>query len=405
MAKIAFLATASLESPYSGGRCLPWAKYLHRQGHQVHIVTLHHHWTSDVPRHFRHEGVHIHQIGQMHVRKLGDVTQYFSFSRLLWTVARSFGAMTRTVLALRPHIIHIGKPHPQNTLAGLIAGSVLRGSKVFLDYDDYESGINRFNTSFERWVIRLFENRSPRYVHGVTTHTTFLHRRLLQNGVPETRLLRLPSGFDPEWGRATGPIPSTSWRGYGFPRWADGDLPVLYVGTIAFTSHALEILFEAIPRVLSREKRAFFVFVGGGADLEQAREQVRAMGIDSRVCFMGRVPHGQVPRILRDALVSVDPVRDTPVDRARWPLKIVESLGMGVPVVTGDVGDRREILQGDTGGTLVRPGDPQALAAGILETLERRRAVPGWAQVIQDSAVSRFHAGILAERLAAFYLR
>src|SRR5258708_3776490 len=67
------------------------------------------------------------------------------------------------------------------------------------------------------------------------------------------------------------------------------------------------------------------------------------------------------------------PPRPRPARRpgVRTPLKIVESLAAGVPVVTGDVGDRAEVL-GPAAGLLVRPGDARALAGGIAELLEHR---------------------------------
>ncbi|HJZ49676.1 MAG TPA: glycosyltransferase family 4 protein, partial [Roseiflexaceae bacterium] len=48
--------------------------------------------------------------------------------------------------------------------------------------------------------------------------------------------------------------------------------------------------------------------------------------------------------------------------------KIVESLASGVPVVTGDVGDRAEMLTPGAG-VLARPGDAHALAEGIAALL------------------------------------
>lgn len=55
--------------------------------------------------------------------------------------------------------------------------------------------------------------------------------------------------------------------------------------------------------------------------------------------------------------------------RGRSPLKIVESMAAGVPVVTGDVGDRREMLGNGAAGVLVQPGNPEALANGMLTLL------------------------------------
>ncbi|MDW8147516.1 MAG: glycosyltransferase [Roseiflexaceae bacterium] len=61
-------------------------------------------------------------------------------------------------------------------------------------------------------------------------------------------------------------------------------------------------------------------------------------------------------------------MHDTPAAAARSPLKIVESMAAGVPVVTGNVGDRREIIS-DAAGLTVPPGDAQALADGIATLL------------------------------------
>jgi glycosyltransferase involved in cell wall biosynthesis len=67
--------------------------------------------------------------------------------------------------------------------------------------------------------------------------------------------------------------------------------------------------------------------------------------------------------------VTVDPVQDDDVARTRSPLKIFESLAVGTPVVTGDIGDRRFIMANGQAGMLVPPGDAQALAEGILVVL------------------------------------
>ncbi|MCA1553208.1 MAG: glycosyltransferase, partial [Chloroflexi bacterium] len=77
----------------------------------------------------------------------------------------------------------------------------------------------------------------------------------------------------------------------------------------------------------------------------------------------------QTPRYLCAADCSVDPVYDTPASRSRSPLKIVESMALGVPVVTGDVGDRREMLANGGAGVLVHAGAAQALARGVLRVL------------------------------------
>ena len=72
----------------------------------------------------------------------------------------------------------------------------------------------------------------------------------------------------------------------------------------------------------------------------------------------------------------VDPVFDDEVARSRSPLKVVEGMAAGTPVVTGDVGDRRATLENGRAGVLVAPGSAEALAEGmvvVLDDPERRR--------------------------------
>ena len=89
-------------------------------------------------------------------------------------------------------------------------------------------------------------------------------------------------------------------------------------------------------------------------------------------------------RCCRRPNVSVDPVREDDVARARSPLKIVESLALGVPVVTGDVGDRHEVL-GPAGRTTV-PGDACALARVLQDLLGDREALQAAARAAPERA-------------------
>jgi len=72
------------------------------------------------------------------------------------------------------------------------------------------------------------------------------------------------------------------------------------------------------------------------------------------------------------------------VARARSPLKIVESLASGVPVVTGDVGDRREML--GAAGLIVAPGDARALAEGLELLLSNRAEQRRMAEAARERA-------------------
>ena len=75
---------------------------------------------------------------------------------------------------------------------------------------------------------------------------------------------------------------------------------------------------------------------------------------------------------------------------------------LGVPVVTGDIGDRREILANGEAGLLVQPGSAPALAEGMLHLLRDEEL-----RVSLSSScklhVSRYSWGKLAQRVLNFY--
>jgi glycosyltransferase involved in cell wall biosynthesis len=157
------------------------------------------------------------------------------------------------------------------------------------------------------------------------------------------------------------------------------DAPVVgYIGTLSVHSHAVDLLLSAFRYIVNQVPSARLVLVGGGEDIEALMAQAQALGIGGSIVFAARVEPSAIPAYYAMADVTVDPVRDDLTARARSPLKVLESLTMGVPVVTGDIGDRRELLASGDLGVLVTPGSEGDLATGLLSLLnnvERRHTM------------------------------
>ncbi len=400
--RVVFLLTTSLESPYGLGRCLPFARQLAAQGHDVHLVALHHDLTPTTVRHFSLDGVQVHYVGQMHVRKRGDVTTYFRSWRLLWVVLTGCLGLTWSAIRLRGDVYHIGKPHPQNSVAGLIAARLTGRRRVLvLDYDDLEAAINRFSGNWQQRLAGWLEDHVPFWVDGVTVHSSYLQLRLQRAKLAPGRMLPLPSCVDPERFANVDSDVQERWRA----QLAIDNCPVVvYVGTLALHNHPVDLLLEAFALLLQRLPTAILLIVGGGADLAAVRSQAERLGIAPHCRFTGRVEGAAVPHLLRLAQVSVDPVVDDPVARARWPLKIVESMAAGVPVVTGAVGDRQLMLGNGLAGILVKPGDAVDLATA-LETVLADPALQRQLQLGCLTQARQFDVRQLTQQLVDFYAR
>ena len=381
--RITFLLTQSLESPSGLGRYWPLSKELVRLGHKVVILALHHDFRTVDRRRFIREGVEVHYVGQMHVRKVGSSKFYFGPTRLVWVATLATWRLMRAALRTPTDVYHLGKPHPMNGLAVLLP-RLVRSKPVYLDCDDYEAASNRFGQNWQKPVVAFFENRLPAIAVGITVNTRFTLERLKGLGYPAERIIYVPNGVDRyRFSNISDAAVETLRRQLGL---VDRKV-VLYVGSLSLASHAVDLLLKAFAIVRHAEPRATLLLVGGGEDYEALQVHAEALGLSEGVHFVGRVSPGKVPLYYLLADVSVDPVRDDPTGRARSPLKVMESLAVGTPVVTSDVGDRREYLGSERAGKLVAPGDANALASGILHVLQN----PDIALEMQRAAQSLRH--------------
>ena len=378
--RILFLLTQDLQSPSGLGRHFPLAKSLAARGHQVHIAALHGDFDHLSIKEFTEQGVSVQYVAQMHVRKTGNEKTYFSSWGLIW---RALQATWRLSQAARQHpadIIHVFKPHPMNSIAGL-AGKLGRHSRLFLDCDDREAG-GHFTGSWQRRGVEFFENWMPRWVDHITTHNSDLENFLLGLGVPQSKITYLPNGVDfQRFGSLDPEIVNHLRNQLGL-----NDIRVVaFIGTLGLVSHPVDLLMKAFVSVHDQLPDSRLLIVGGGEDIQKLHEMATKLGIQGEVLFTGRVAPDQIPAYYRLAEAVVDPVYDNPVGRSRLPLKLFESWAMKIPFITGDVGDRRRVMGTPPAGILVPPGDPEALAQGILQVLTQ----PGLAEAITKLGTER----------------
>jgi glycosyltransferase involved in cell wall biosynthesis len=176
----------------------------------------------------------------------------------------------------------------------------------------------------------------------------------------------IPNGFDPDRFLPVTPDEREAVR----RRWKlEGQQVVLYPGSLSLSNHPIGLLLDAFARVRHSLSTARLLLVGGGEDYDRLAQAICKRELDQAVVMTGRIDPAQVPAVYAASEVVVDPVYDDEVAQARSPLKIVESLACGVPVVTSAVGDRAAMLDQGQAGVLVTPGNGQALAEGILSVL------------------------------------
>ena len=378
--RVVYLCTSGLDYPSPHGRWLPMARARVQAGDEPHLLLLHPTFDqlTDAARDAMQDGVHIHYVGQMQVYGLPGQRRHFGPLQLLLVSLRSAWALARHAMALSPAELVLCKPQPVNSLAMLWAAwrqrqSSDKSSNAFntfnVDCDDYEAAANQFSTGWmgdmQRWLVQWCEDEMPRRAGQITVNTRYLYERYRTLGIDESRLRRVPNTA-----RAI-PTPDASQVAHLRAELGLEGRPVIaYVGTLNQVAHAVDLLLDALPWVLAQVPEVRLVIVGDGDDRAVLKQQAVRLNIAHAIVWRGRVPQECVPLYFALANCSVDPVYDTPAARGRSPLKIVESLAAGTPVVTGDVGDRSDMIGHN--GVIVGPGQANLLALGIVQLLKSK---------------------------------
>lgn len=368
--RLVWLLPMGIERP-SGRRYFNLARALAKQGHRVRLLALHPDLASCARRRFVQDGVEVWYVGQMHARKSGTTPQRFGPLALLGVLLRSTAGMLWGILCSPADAYHLGKPQPINGLAALVGVMAVRNQRFFVDCDDDEVESNRFTAAWQRRVFAFWQSLLPRLARGATANTPFLMARLRRAGVPQ--IVYVPNGVDlSHWTLPPAAETAQLRQALGLAE----QRVVAYVGTLALHNHPVLLLVHAFAAIAAQSPDVALLLIGGGEDVARLRAVVDELGLRERVRFTGDLLPALVRRYLALAVVSVDPVNDDAVARARSPLKIFESMALGIPVVTGAVGDRAALLDNGAAGMLVPPGDSAALATALhaLLTDETRRA-------------------------------
>jgi glycosyltransferase involved in cell wall biosynthesis len=107
------------------------------------------------------------------------------------------------------------------------------------------------------------------------------------------------------------------------------------------------------------------LIVGEGPELKRLRTLADSLGVQTRVRFLGSVPHMN----LRDIYVACDALV-VASSREGWPNVVLEALACGTPVIATPVGGIPEILTSPDAGILLKARTPEALSQAVKQLFQ-----------------------------------
>jgi glycosyltransferase involved in cell wall biosynthesis len=169
---------------------------------------------------------------------------------------------------------------------------------------------------------------------------------VMTNGVAKERFRR---DFDRAGSRAR----------YGLGR------SIVLGGTGQFLAwHGLQDLVERLGPV-AEEKDLRFFFVGDGPARADVMAAAERLGVASRVHFTGMQPIDAVPDLLAALDIAVVPSAAAHAS----PMKLIEYMAMGLPIVAPDLPSIRAAVEDGKTGRLFPAGDMEAMREAVLALL------------------------------------
>ena len=275
-----------------------------------------------------------------------DLSLFFTAMRL---------AMTR-----RYDAVH---SHEEGGVLGVLIAWLLRVPHLYDMHSSLPQQIANFGYSNRTWLSRLLaglERQVIRRSRVVIVICPELEEtvKAVDPDVPTVLIENAPGSGD----RPTPGTGDAVRQGLGL----GPDVPIImYTGTFE-AYQGLELLYEAMSRVLAQRPDAKLVLVGGDVEqVEVARARVQALGLLQAVTVAGQRPAEDIPAYLDSATVLVSP-RSTGTNT---PLKIYQYLRSGRPIVATRLRTHTQVLSDDT--AFLADPTPDAFAAAILEALTR----------------------------------
>lgn len=182
-------------------------------------------------------------------------------------------------------------------------------------------------------------------------------------GVLPERITVLPNGVDVD--RFSPKIDGSCLR----DRLKAAHRPIVgFIGSLK-PWHGLDRLLDVFASGVLRPRDPLLVIVGTGPEYERLRNRIVHERLAPRVLLTGQVPHAEIPTYLAAMDLTVAPYEA--LDNFYFsPMKIVESLAAGRPVVAPDLGQIPSLIAHLETGFVYEPSDPNALADGLACLLD-----------------------------------
>ncbi len=284
-------------------------------------------------------------------------------------------ALHRIIRRWAPDVIHVHSRRGADWWGGLLAKYNRIPALITRRVDNPEIG----------WAARMKYGLYQRV--AVISHG--IKNVLLRTGVPEKKMVVIPSSVEPE----SFEIPCRRSWFLETCRPHEEHIPIAMIAQfIPRKGH--QTLVEAAPRIVRKFPMVRFLLFGRGPLQARIKEEVKRRSLDDHFLFMGY--RSDLPRFLPCVTLVVHPARLEGLG-----VSLIQAAAAGRPIVACRAGGIPEVVRDGFNGLLVPPSDPEALAEAVAELLENPHLRHVFGENGRKYARSKFHP----QKMVSAYLK
>ena len=292
------------------------------------------------------------------------------------------------LLRLRPAVVHVNTSMSWRACirdALIVATCRLCNQRFVVQFHGGRPPLAATSTArLKRWLLGL-ALRAPERIVAISREDERFYRSI----APPARIVRIPNGVEVKKMTATTP-----------PRFAAGRLRLLHVSRLAEDKGLLDIL-DALGLLKTENllERLSLVVAGTGPLLAFARKRAELHRLGDAVRFVGAVYGAQKEDLIASADLFVLPTYHA----ERLPYALLESMAAGVVPITCCTGGIGDVVRHEREGFLVKPRDPQGLAALLAALLRDSSALPRLSAACRETIRQSYSLEGMANAFGGLY--
>lgn len=347
-----------------GTRHFELTKNLVDRGHRVTVIAGDVNYLSGEKRK-ETSGAYVHsRITVNRVNTLAKLHAGF-FARLLNFLLFMLNSFLATFKVKRPDLVFGTSPPIFQGVTAYLASRVKRVPFVLEIRDLWPAFMIEIGAVKNPIIISLskgLEKFLYRKADIIIINSPGFYSHIEGNGVERDKIRLVPNGVD------TSPF-KPSDRGHSIRESMGlGDrFVILYAGAIGRSNDIGTVLDAA--RLIKEKEDITILLVGGGNEKEALEARAIEEGLNN-VRFIPPVEKSLIPDYIAASDVGLAILKDVPMFKTTYPNKVFDYMAGGRPVLLAIDGVIREVVEAAGAGIFAQPGDPGAIATGIVKLYE-----------------------------------